>query len=82
MKDEKKMKMKKIGNYNDLKNIADIIDSDIDRYSSVKGEITVFPKKNYVVNSREDLDRIKNNIDLYSSRYASIKGVLTFSDDN
>ena len=76
------MKTKRIGNYYDLMDITDGIDSDLTKYSSVKGEITVFPKRSYVVNNLEDLDRVRRSIDLYSSRYASIKGFLTFSSDN
>jgi hypothetical protein len=82
MKENKKMKMTMIGSYSDLIFIADRIDSEIDRYAEIKGEINVFPKRSYVINNRDDLIKTKSSIEMFSSRYASMSGFLTYTDDN
>lgn len=78
----KDTKILKIGSYNDLIMLSARIDSEVDRYSEVKGQIHVFPHKEYTVNNREDLDRIVKRIAVFSSPYASVEGMISFSEYN
>ena len=71
----------KIGSYNDLIKLSARIDSEVDRYSEVKGQIHVFPHKDYIVNNREDLDRVVRRIQVFSSPYASVEGMISFNVD-